>query len=421
MALMIVPILGALALGGEVGSWYFTQRSAQNAADSAALAAATSGCAATGAGCQATFGHAAAAVAAKYNFTNGVDNTVLATTAVTCPGGGLTPCYQVQITKTLPVGLSRVVGFNGNTTLGAGRGQTVQATAIAKGKVITGFCIMGFATSGNAFRINGGPSFDLGGCDVYSNANMTCNGSGDFGIAASVAVGTSNCGAAKYELQPALTDPFVGLSTNANIPAAPGGCAARTFTSTQTVALSTITDTCGNFTINNNVTLTVTGTGVLRIYQTAANNGNLVLSNGNSKLLASEGLTIIFSGTAGNNSPGFISGSGVVDYAAPTSGTWSGIAVYQDNRMTKSKSWSYSGNSPTFNLTGLTYARYADITFSGAINHHTGGRSCMGVLANTLLVSGTGSIFDNPTSECEQAGLTLPTGKTELARQLLVQ
>ena len=39
-ALMLVPILGAMALAVDVGYWYKVQRSMQSAADSAALAAA---------------------------------------------------------------------------------------------------------------------------------------------------------------------------------------------------------------------------------------------------------------------------------------------------------------------------------------------------------------------------------------------
>ena len=41
MALLIVPIAGALALVIETGDWYLAQRNLQNAADSAAIAAAT--------------------------------------------------------------------------------------------------------------------------------------------------------------------------------------------------------------------------------------------------------------------------------------------------------------------------------------------------------------------------------------------
>ena len=46
---------------------------------------------------------------------------------------------------------------------------------------------------------------------------------------------------------------------------------------------------------------------------------------------------------------------------------------------------------------------------SGAINLHSGGLSCIAIIAETILVNGQGSIFNNPTSQCAAAGLTLPT------------
>ena len=41
MGFLIIPLVGALALGFEASNWYLTTRGMQNAADAAALAAAT--------------------------------------------------------------------------------------------------------------------------------------------------------------------------------------------------------------------------------------------------------------------------------------------------------------------------------------------------------------------------------------------
>jgi hypothetical protein len=68
----------------------------------------------------------------------------------------------------------------------------------------------------------------------------------------------------------------------------------------------------------------------------------------------------------------------------------------------------YTGNSPDIKLSGLIYAPHMDLTVKGAIDHHTNGYACLGVIANTMLVSGTGSFFANTTSQCFQQGLTLP-------------
>ena len=47
MALMLLPIIAALGMGGEGASYFLSQRAMQNAADAAVIAAATNGCAAT--------------------------------------------------------------------------------------------------------------------------------------------------------------------------------------------------------------------------------------------------------------------------------------------------------------------------------------------------------------------------------------
>jgi hypothetical protein len=417
MALLVVPIVGALALAGESGGWYYTNRSAQNAADSAAVAAATNNC--TTGSCGASYILEARGAAARFGFVNGTDNaTVTPTYPVTCPDG--TPgCYRVRISKIVPVHMGRIVGFNGDVALGGGRGQTVTAEATARGRVNAGFCIMALGTTNNAFRINGGPNFNLGGCDVYSNGGANCNGSSTYGINAAVAVNNSDCGVTPTPNSAAISDPYAALSTAANIPPGSGCTLAPSYTNAVIDLSTPKCKTSGNITINGNVTITSpVGGAVMTLY----GGGGLIL-NGSATLTVTggNGATIIFSGTAGANTPGFITGDGTIDMSAPTTGTWKGVALYQDSRMTGTGNLTYAGNNPTFNITGLVYAPAADLTFKGAINHATGGYSCLGVVAKTLTVSGTGSIFANATSQCMQAGLNLPTGPTLLYRQALVQ
>src|SRR5262245_6642814 len=62
-ALILPVLLGSLALGFEGAYWYQQQRSAQNAADSAAMAAATKGTPSSNVEAQA--------VAAQYGFVDG--------------------------------------------------------------------------------------------------------------------------------------------------------------------------------------------------------------------------------------------------------------------------------------------------------------------------------------------------------------
>ncbi len=98
---------------------------------------------------------------------------------------------------------------------------------------------------------------------------------------------------------------------------------------------------------------------------------------------------IIFSGDNGTytHAP---TGGGTIDIAAPTSGPWSGVALYQDPALTSGVDISAAGNSPSWNITGLAYFPHASITFSGAVGKATSGKSCFVMVVDTMLINGTG-------------------------------
>src|SRR5262249_8719555 len=134
------------------------------------------------------------------------------------------------------------------------------------------------------------------------------------------------------------------------------------------------------------------------------------------------GLTIVFtapsadySNSAYQHMPYCTSGDkgGTLDIAAPTSGTWSGIAVYQDPNLVDSGGnldVSCAGNSPTWDISGMVYMPHSNVTLSGAVDKSGTGASCFAMMVGTLTINGTGNIFANPsdTAQCRAAGLTLP-------------
>ena len=79
----------------------------------------------------------------------------------------------------------------------------------------------------------------------------------------------------------------------------------------------------------------------------------------------------------------------------------------------------YAGNKPTWDITGLVYLPKANVTFSGAVNKSANGAACFVLVAYTVLVNGTGSIFANNT-QCATAGLVPPSGGG-VTREKLVQ
>src|SRR5580700_3102417 len=122
-AIVLPVLLGAFGLGFETADWYQTQRSLQNAADSAAVAAATNA--------TSSYAAEAVAVAATYGFQSGVNGVnVAASNTATCPSGAAN-CYSVTISKPVPLYLSQLVGYRGDTTFAGAPATTVRAVAVA--------------------------------------------------------------------------------------------------------------------------------------------------------------------------------------------------------------------------------------------------------------------------------------------------
>ena len=171
MALLFPALIAILGLGMEVTNWYMQTRAMQNAADAAVIAAATNS--------SGNYNVEAAAVATQYGYTNGTNNaTVTASNTATCPTGVTAPCYSVTISRMVPLYLTEVVGYQGNSVLNGAREQTLTSTAIAnKPTEQQPICLLGLDTAGTAVRSNGGPTTDFTGCTVMSNSAGTCNGS----------------------------------------------------------------------------------------------------------------------------------------------------------------------------------------------------------------------------------------------------
>ncbi|HZV85232.1 MAG TPA: pilus assembly protein TadG-related protein [Brevundimonas sp.] len=410
-ALLIVPMVGTIGLAIEGGSWLVSQRSMQHAADSAAIAAATNN--------SANFIAEARAVSAEYGFSHGANAvTVDVIDNAACPAPSTeTNCYQVTVTRPQRLYLLGIVRFAGDTTIEGRPAQTVVAQAVARrpGRAAT-YCMVGLGESGQSIRVNGGPNVDLAGCDMFSNSNLTCNGANsDTGVYYGDSVGTSSCGQVERPGQTVLPDPFSYLSANPPIPANtcssyPQGAAGPTINSATSFASSV--SRCGDTRLTSNVTVT-TANSVLVVY-----NGRLDLNGFTLKTSGSGSLTLIFSGTNQNGGPTTYNhvpvnttGTGVLDIAAPKTGALKGVAMMQDGRLTGSKNnvnLLYTGNDPTLMIQGLIYMPNGEFDIRGAINLKSGGLACLGVVAKTILVSGTGSVFDNASSQCVQAGLNLP-------------
>jgi len=406
--LALPTLLGAAGLGIEVSHWYRTQRTMQNAADSAAIAAATNG--------SATYASEARAVAAAYGFVDGTNNTAVAVSnSATCPTGE-TNCYSVTITHSVPLILSNLVGYQGNVTIQVVKDGTVvstRQTALSATSVAQRvpspreYCVLALGNDGAKFDdivVNGGSKSNLTNCGIMSNNDLTCNGSNQIADYADSSSGDpTGCGrAGDRGPVPRLGDPYSHLASN--IPLDPcGAYPGEQWNAAPAIPPNGVYTVCGNLQLTANVTIgSRPGGTVLVIY-----NGEL--NTGNYKLTGTD-MTIVFAGT---NAPGYshiVTGSnkGGIDIAAPRTGPWKGVALYQAPNLTDGVDITSAGSGPTWNITGLVYLPHASVTFSGAVNKSSSGNSCFSLVVDNLTVNGTGHILSNG-DDCPAAGLDLPS------------
>jgi hypothetical protein len=94
----------------------------------------------------------------------------------------------------------------------------------------------------------------------------------------------------------------------------------------------------------------------------------------------------------------------VLNIASPRSGTWSGVAIYQDPRLAASgTNLDFSENKLNLKVSGLFYATKANVTVSGDLTFAQSGEQCMALLVNSLLINGSVNISTN---NCAAQGLS---------------
>jgi hypothetical protein len=408
-AILILPLAALLGMATEGGSWFLITRAMQNAADSAVIAAATNGGNSTGG---TDYVNEGKAIASSYGFINGASN---ATVTVSAPAKYASvascvasDCYLVEL-----------VGFNGNAALGSTRGQQLSSVALATLKTVDApFCLTALGT-GNALTANGVPSSTIA-CNIQSNGDANCNGhSLTSGWSDSVS-NNNDCGTKQHKGVATTTDPYASLASNlppntcSSYPVAPvkkkdDPLPSQNLWTANSLPVGPI---CGDYQLQNDITLATGGTLVIE-------NGNLDLNGHTLKTTGTAGLTIALTGTNSATYSHVITGGGTLDISSPTSGTWSGMTIYQDP-IVAAQDLTYTGNSPTWNISGIVYLPKTKFTAKGAVNKSGNGFSCFTLVVNTFLLSGTGDLFyTNAQSQCPQQGANSPTNKAYVVGALV--
>jgi hypothetical protein len=402
MGLLLIPLVGALGIGFEVSNWYLTARGMQNAADAAVIAAASNG--------GSNYDVEAKAVAAGYGFVDGTNNISIAVSnTAACPGGGKN-CYSVTISGLMPLLVSQIVGYQGDATLNGVAVKKLNASAgTTPGASATSFCLL--ALGSNGIRTNGAPKASMK-CNVMSNYGATCNGH-NLGAPIGAAYNTNNgCGVAQYSNVPKAPDLYAALASN--IPANPCGSypqepakkkdpalpASNQLSGLQSWSGNVIK--CGDIQLTGNVTVDAPAGAVLVI-----ENGQLDTNGYSITTKSGSALTVVFSGDNSGSYTHAPTGGGTLDIAAPTSGVWSGIAIYQDPKLTSGVDISAAGNTPAWDITGVVYLPKSSVTFSGIVNKAGFGKSCFVLVVLDITINGTGEIL--PNGECIPAGVLQPS------------
>ena len=412
-ALMAPVLVGGLGMGMESANWYVDQRQMQNASDAAAIAASSDG--------TSNYAAVASSVAATYGYVNATNGTtVTSTNAAPCPAGG-NNCYRVNISFKQQLYLLPVVGFSGDTTVSGQPAQTISSASTATvGTTPRSYCLLALNTIGTAILGNGVPTTNFAGCNTMSNASATCHGhdmGADYGDAH---ITDSGCGVIQESGVPVVPDPYAGLASNipANTcagsypqepshhgdPALPAG---NLWTGSK--ALAGNVQVCGDLQLTGDVTINAPAGAVLVI-----ENGRLDTNGHTIQTASGSAMTVVFSGT---NDANYVhgpidtanGGAGTIDIQAPSSGVWSGVALYDDPAITTGVDLSAAGNSPTWDITGLVYLPHSNVTFSGAVNKSSNGSSCFAMVVGDITINGTGEILAH--GGCNAAGLAMPTGQ----------
>jgi Flp pilus assembly protein TadG len=427
----LVPLIGALALGGEAGSWYVTKQHTQNAADAAAYSGALRlACSLSGPSCNdtqpaATVAYRGKEFASQNGFCNSGDTTSypgsqcastpgvsqsVAIATLTTWNGVNGNFVQATVGQTQPAYLATVLGL---TTV------SINAQAVAAVNSLPNppcaLALTGQISFQGSANVNA-PGCDIASNDTASNALNFTGGGISLGTpppSLSAAGGCSGaatyCGGALTYRAPA-TDPFSNLDSDltklcGSNPTAT--CGLSSCSGSGLVAYTASTPCTNNGVKTKGNTAVTLNPGVYFI------SGTLTMVGGSS--LTGSGVTFILLPGATIDTKG----GGILTLAGPTSAPaasslpsafqsdaslFKGMALYD-----ASSSAAQFGGTSNINITGNIYAPTAAVTFQGNPTLNLGnGNNCGELIAASVAFNGNPTFND---SGCAAAGVPLPAAQ----------
>jgi hypothetical protein len=424
LAIALSAIVGFAGLGSEVAAWYYTKRAMQGAADAAAASAAAELSASTVSGLSATntqLSNTGRSVAAALNFPNGtagntvaVNNPPASTTnlaACSFPFGAFNCYVEVIISQPQTALLSAVFMSTGPTI-------TSRAVALANTTAADQGCVLALDRNSDVgLQTSGNPSLIFNSCALYVNSKLdpgavSMNGSATINTAAAYIVGGLS-GSGLTATDGILTgvnpigDPYAGVSVSWPSPrpdaSSNKNCNQKNYKATggktDTISASGTTPYvfCGGLSIQGNSILSLCP-GTYIVDQGTLNSGTINAPPSSGCGGASGGVTIILSNdNGGAPADVVINGNFDVNLQAPSSGSYSGIALFQDRFACASCKNKINGGS-TSNITGAIYFPTNAVEYAGGAS--AGGAQCTQLIAYTITFKGNSTFNSN----CNSAG-----------------
>jgi len=291
----------------------------------------------------------------------------------------------------------------------------ISATAIAASISSAEYCVVALDSSASAvgIEIGGSASVDMGDCSLMANSTNPNNAATNTGNASNVTAASLDAAggvqhSASWDVDSynpysaPIADPFATLP----MPTSSAACN-KTWSPPNSGSVDrkngAVKDVAGDVVCINGG-FTIKGTDVLGPATYVINGGDLTMTaTGNS--LSCNGCTILMTKFSNPAQTGNIKlTGGTIDIKAPTTGTYAGVAFYQDRNAT-----ACSGNSCNkvngtngAKVTGVVYIPNQGLTYNG------GGSAtyqCLQIVAKTVSFSGNSKILKGSDSTCGLAGL----------------
>lgn len=393
-ALTLTATIGMIGLGLETGNWYLVKRNLQSAADVAAI----------GGAYEAT-SDARTSVARTEMSRNGFSSSNGVTITINNPptsGSYTSSNNAVEIIASQPQSKMFSAVLMSQT-------PTVRVRSVAIRNTAGTACILALnSLSADTLVETGTATLNMPSCMVAANSSN--NGAISVGGHSTMNVqglytpgGYSVTGSASFtSATTPVTDgnPLIDPYANLAMPT-PSGCNYTNYNSNSSVTLNPGTY-CSGFSLNAGANVTLNPGTYIFDRGTFSINGQATLTG--------TGVTIIFtSSTGSNHAQASINGGAIVNLSAPTSGTYKGVAFYQNRNASTNNDNSFNGGS-TMNINGAMYFPRGHTIFNGG---STVTAPCTQLIAYTITFNGNNNISSNcPSGNNNTTPVTIPGSVT---------